>query len=93
MAKVPRASKCVSTSEMFYTQLSYTKSSTKLGIVHGELVFNVKTYSSFYERCHLDTNYVVIAIITLEEGVDLPFVCPKKQCQPGQVGPTLCYFI
>ena len=61
------------------------KSSAKLGIFHGKLVFDVEPYSSSYERCHLDTNYVVIAVITLE-GVNLLFVCPKKICQPGQVG-------
>lgn len=85
MGKVPRALGCFHTSEMFQIQPPKTRSSAKLGVFLGELVFDVEPYSSSCERCHLDTNYVVIAVITLEEGVNLPFVCPKK-CQPGQVG-------
>lgn len=85
MGKVPRALGCFHTSEMFQTQPPKTRSSANLGVFLGELVFDVEPPSSSRERCHLDTNYVVIAVITLEEGVNLPFVCPKK-CQPGQVG-------
>lgn len=85
MGKVPRVLECFSTSETFYIHPPKTKSSAKLGVFHGELVFDVEPYCSSCERCHLDTNYVVIAVITLEEGVSLPFVCPKK-CQPGRVG-------
>lgn len=62
------------------------------GIFHGELVFDVEPHSHFCERCHLNTNYVVIAVISLEEGVNLPFVCCKKKCQPGQVGHNLFCF-
>lgn len=82
---MPRTLEHFSASEMLYTQPPKTKSSAKLGVFHGELVFDVEPYSSSCERCHLDTNYVVTAVITLEEGVNLPFVCPKK-CQSGQVG-------
>lgn len=60
-----------------------------LELFHGELVFDVEPYNSFCERCQLDTNYVVVADITLEEGVNLPFVCLKKKCQPGQAGHNL----
>lgn len=58
------------------------KFSVKFGIFYGKLVFDVEFYSSFYERCYLDINYVVIVVIILE-GVNLFFVCFKKICQLG----------
>lgn len=52
--------------------LYFAKASVKCSIFLSGLAFDVEPYNNFCERCHLDTNYVVTAVITLQEGVNLP---------------------
>lgn len=52
--------------------LYFAKASAKCSIFLSGLAFDVEPYNNFCERCHLDTNYVVTAAITLQEGGNLP---------------------
>lgn len=61
--------------------LYFDKASAKCSIFLSGLAFDVEPYNNFCERCHLDTNYVVTAVITLQEGVNLPLSALERHAK------------